>query len=133
TEDEFDNLLDELHGKGKFTGMPTAAVPGEEKSVAESDSITEQEFDNLLDELHGKGKFKPPASAQTVSVGADEITEEEFEALLDELHGKGKFAGASAATAASPEQPVVPKTDAAPQQVASPKPQQAAEPKKTEP
>ncbi len=58
TEDEFDNLLDELHGKGKFTGMPTAAVPGEEKSVAESDSITEQEFDNLLDELHGKGQVQ---------------------------------------------------------------------------
>ncbi|KRT55622.1 Chemotaxis protein histidine kinase CheA [endosymbiont of Ridgeia piscesae] len=133
TEDEFENLLDELHGKGKFTGMPTAAVPGEAQSAAESDSITEQEFDNLLDELHGKGKFKPPASAQAVSVGADEITEEEFEALLDELHGKGKFAGASAATAASPEQPVVPKTDAAPQQAASPKPQQAAESKKTEP
>ncbi len=24
TEDEFEALLDELHGKGKFTGLPTA-------------------------------------------------------------------------------------------------------------
>lgn len=54
TEDEFDALLDELHGKGKGPGIvPSNNKP---KAPAASDEITEDEFDALLDELHGKGK-----------------------------------------------------------------------------
>lgn len=104
TEDEFDALLDELHGKGKHGGVPK---PKDEKPAAatksDSDEITEEEFDALLDELHGKGKHggvpaqaaePAPAAQQSVTQSSSEdITEEEFDALLDELHGKGKHSG----------------------------------------
>jgi two-component system chemotaxis sensor kinase CheA len=61
TEEEFDNLLDELHGKGSFSTQKlqdeTLDTKKEEKEQVDSDDITEEEFDHLLDELHGKGKF----------------------------------------------------------------------------
>lgn len=92
TEQEFEELLDALHGKG---GSPThKKESGPAVSAAADDEITEEEFEKVLDELHGKGKFSidnvvsqtPPASADS-----GDITEEEFDKLLDELHGKGKF------------------------------------------
>ncbi|WP_404417045.1 chemotaxis protein CheW [Marinospirillum sp.] len=72
TEDEFDQLLDELHGKGKGPGAdvskdkkeaPKAAAPA---SGGNDDLITEDEFDQLLDELHGKGKG-PGAAPKSAS------------------------------------------------------------------
>ena len=52
TEDEFDSLLDELHGKGKGpTENKEKVAP-----ASGSEEITEDEFDQLLDDLHGKGK-----------------------------------------------------------------------------
>jgi two-component system chemotaxis sensor kinase CheA len=103
TEEEFEALLDELHGPGQFN--PTTAPSAGENA---GDEITEEEFEALLDELHGPGRFDPskvaaappPAAApspqenDTAAVvvgGGDEITEEEFEALLDQLHGPGRF------------------------------------------
>ncbi len=110
TEDEFEDLLDALHGKGKFsadklaTGDTKAADEEKpENKTTASDEITEEEFEQVLDQLHGKGKFsadklvsgetkaandKKPENKTTAS---DEITEEEFEQVLDKLHGKGKF------------------------------------------
>ncbi len=111
TEDEFEALLDELHGGGA-PGRPakpeTAAQKSESMNVApeqaaasDSEDITDDEFEALLDELHGKGQFggeSVPASApaapaeetNAVSSGDDEITDDEFEALLDQLHGSGQ-------------------------------------------
>ncbi|WP_418644017.1 chemotaxis protein CheA [Stutzerimonas kunmingensis] len=105
TDDEFESLLDQLHGKGQFSAAAGASMPAESEFVAAptSDEITDDEFEALLDQLHGKGKFEAapaepaaPASAEPVKGGgtagaADEITDDEFEALLDQLHGKGKF------------------------------------------
>ncbi len=109
TEEEFEALLDQLHGEGKFGGVPSAeavqaateTAPPKQKN--ESDEITEEEFDALLDELHGKGKHggvpkkttePAPAPKPASSQGdSDDITEEEFDALLDQLHGKGKHGG----------------------------------------
>lgn len=56
SEDEFEDLLDELHGKGSFSGENTspAASP---QLVNNSADISEEEFDQLMDELHGKGQF----------------------------------------------------------------------------
>jgi two-component system chemotaxis sensor kinase CheA len=96
TEEEFEELLDALHGKG---GSPTAAkssaTPPE--PVVDSDDITEEEFEALLDTLHGKGGSttspKKTALAPIPAADSGDITEEEFEKLLDELHGKGKFVG----------------------------------------
>ncbi len=110
TDDEFESLLDQLHGKGKFepaitaATTPAAAEPAIASSGAgASDEITDDEFEALLDQLHGKGKFEPATTAATAPAAAepaiassgagasDEITDDEFEALLDQLHGKGKF------------------------------------------
>ena len=68
TEDEFEALLDQIHGKGKHGGsaeseaeQPVAAAPATETSAEPAaaggdDLITDSEFEELLDRLHGKGK-----------------------------------------------------------------------------
>lgn len=94
TEDEFDNLLDELHGK---------AAPGAKASEPASDEITEDEFEQLLDELHGSGAPKG-AKTEADAKADDNITDSEFENLLDELHGVGK-GPATGAPAPVPEAP----------------------------
>jgi len=93
SEDEFESLLDELHGKSK--------APVINESLSNSDDlsgdITDDEFDSLLDELHGVGSFgavnqnspKQAVQSAAISTNDDEISDDEFEALLDELHGKG--------------------------------------------
>ena len=96
TEDEFERLLDELHGGGSVqptaVDEPQEAVPAEDSSVTDSDEISDDEFESLLDELHGQGAFSAgisdSASSATASA-SDEINDDEFESLLDELHGKG--------------------------------------------
>jgi two-component system chemotaxis sensor kinase CheA len=61
TEDEFDALLDDLHGKGKAPGVvhakpAPAAAAAAAMAAANSDDISEAEFEALLDQLHGNGK-----------------------------------------------------------------------------
>ena len=117
TEDEFDSLLDNLHGKGKFSAPSLADVSGSDdketppsKQAADPGDITEEEFDNLLDELHGKGQFSAADLHEEEKIEAvvssGDITEEEFDNLLDDLHGKGKFN--ASVTGTSPEQPSAP-------------------------
>lgn len=109
TEQEFDNLLDELHGKGQFSANNLgieAQAQDEEKAVeVNSGDITEEEFDKLLDELHGKGQFSVNNIQEDVDpepvMKTGDITEEEFDNLLDELHGKGNFKGTNAKNDAS--------------------------------
>ncbi len=119
TEDEFEALLDELHGSsapGKSSSAAAASNPSASAS-SDSDDITDEEFEALLDDLHGKGKFSAaedeapkaaPAPAPASSAGGDdEITDDEFEALLDQLHGSGQGPTAQASSPAkSPEPPV---------------------------
>ncbi|WP_278377990.1 MULTISPECIES: chemotaxis protein CheA [Stutzerimonas] len=139
TDDEFESLLDQLHGKGQFSATAGASMPAESEFVAAptSDEITDDEFEALLDQLHGKGKFEAapaepaaPASAEPAKGGgtagaADEITDDEFEALLDQLHGKGKFEPAVVETPAEPAAAVPIKP--------APKPAPAAAPAKAAP
>ncbi|KZN32948.1 chemotaxis protein CheA [Pseudoalteromonas luteoviolacea CPMOR-2] len=147
TEEEFESLLDELHGagkapapEGKTESAPQASTS--EPSNANDGDITDDEFDSLLDELHGVGQFgatqsepapaAPAASTPTppppaASAGGDdeEINDDDFEALLDELHGKGqapKNLESGAQESAEPAKPAA----AAP---ATPAPQPAATPK----
>ncbi|WP_024589940.1 MULTISPECIES: chemotaxis protein CheA [unclassified Pseudoalteromonas] len=137
TEDEFENLLDELHGKGQG--------PAVEKPVASSSDfngdITDDEFDSLLDELHGVGSFgevaskapeqsnavKAPvepakSSSNTANSSDDEISDDEFEALLDELHGKGTAPKSIESTPAV-KQPNIPAKPAAKASVPVKKPE----------
>ncbi|GFD72832.1 chemotaxis protein CheW [Alteromonas marina] len=112
TEDEFEALLDELHGSsapGRSSSATTEAPSASESkpaastasAISDSDDITDEEFEALLDDLHGKGQFsaneapavetKAPAAPASSSTGGDEeITDDEFEALLDQLHGSGQ-------------------------------------------
>jgi len=110
SEDEFEKLLDELHGKGTAPGSlssepePVAPVPNA-NAVSETGDITDDEFEKLLDELHGKGSAPgpvsetPPATASpeatapstnNASSDGDIMSDDEFEKLLDQLHGSGK-------------------------------------------
>lgn len=138
TEDEFEALLDQLHGSGsgptgaKNNTSETSAPAS--KPPASSDEISDDEFEDLLDQLHGSGKgpgkgsadsaAKPAASADKPPAGnSDVITDDEFENLLDQLHGSGKGptdAGKKPAEASKPAAPTPP--PAAPQ----PKPAAAA-------
>ncbi|MGL4829724.1 MAG: Hpt domain-containing protein, partial [Vibrio sp.] len=120
SEDEFEKLLDQLHGKGNAPGSqadqasPTSAViktaPISHSEM--SGDITDDEFEKLLDQLHGVGKgpslestepvapaksavpkatdAPKPAATKSTPGGDDLMTDDEFEKLLDELHGTGK-------------------------------------------
>lgn len=118
TEDEFERLLDELHGPSTSPSAKVDPVPSPSSNIASNnDEITDDEFESLLDELHGQGAFSANAPASSsVSAPApssDEINDQDFEALLDELHGKGNAPKGSASPATKPSsvpvQPVNPK------------------------
>lgn len=126
TEDEFERMLDELHGKN---GAPTSQAAPVSKAPAVAsgnDDITDDEFEAILDQLHGKGSFIPDAPTQSAAAAPapakastpkanDEIDDAEFEALLDQLHGKGNSpVAAAAATPAVEAKPPVVEPKAAP-------------------
>lgn len=118
TEDEFEALLDELHGDGApgvEDARPAEAAPAPAQSAAAGgdEDITDDEFEALLDQLHGEGQFggesepeaktseTAPAPVAQSGDSDDDITDDEFEALLDQLHGSGK--GPAAVTPAKKE------------------------------
>ena len=116
-EDEFEALLDALHGGGNSPSeiKKTPAAP----IVSASDDITDDEFESLLDELHGSGGFKASdaAPATTVATAApavdsDDISDDEFEKLLDELHGSGSGPGITAKATSVAAKPSTPKAAA---------------------
>lgn len=116
SEDEFEALLDKLHGSGKGPGKGVAQTNASPSSTAPTvtssggEEISEDEFEHLLDQLHGVGKGpgktaaagsaapaadtanKTAASRPVVGSGTESelITDSEFENLLDQLHGRGK-------------------------------------------
>lgn len=121
TDDEFEQLLDSLHGSNPVSAAP-ATAPAAVAAAPAGDEITDQEFESLLDQLHGKGKFaadaapapaRAPVAQGSAAPAGDEITDDEFEALLDQLHGKGSFDGAVAAPAAAAPVAVAAKAPAA--------------------
>ncbi|WP_337841082.1 chemotaxis protein CheA [Rheinheimera sp.] len=111
SEDEFESLLNELHGSDGAPGREKKLPPPATFELA-SDDITDDEFEAILDQLHGKGSFVPGESAAetaaakvpdtktpATAASGDDISEDEFESLLDQLHGKGKAPAAVAAKA----------------------------------
>ncbi|NRQ42277.1 chemotaxis protein CheA [Rheinheimera sp. YQF-2] len=139
TEEEFERMMDELHGKKgapAASSAPASPAPASPAAgTSGSDDITDDEFESILDQLHGKGSFipdsaaaagkdtAPPAASQDKAAkkSDDEIDDAEFEALLDQLHGKGKApvevaspAVAAAPVAAAPTKAVVAESKAAP-------------------
>ena len=155
TEDEFERLLDELHGasapgrsEAPKVAAPVVAAPV--VSASDNGDMTDEEFEAILDQLHGKGSFVPgetaaptpaaapsPTAAATVKVGSDsdDITDDEFESLLDQLHGKGKAPSVVAAAPKVEPAKSAPVSSSAPAKPATPaakaEPAKAAEPAKT--
>lgn len=152
TEDEFEKLLDELHGTGKAPLDADNEKPADVSSAAASDDITDDEFEKLLDELHGSGKGPAVDSTPVVSQSAapaapisrassssapsssaqgndDHITDDEFEKLLDDLHGSGKgpaVDNSAPVAAAEPAKAAVkPVTKSEPVQAPAPKAESA--------
>ena len=94
SEDEFERLLDELHGSGSTSTAKNVTEqvpdsPATSSTDGSSDEISDDEFESLLDELHGQGAFSADTSNSALSTSGDDIDDLEFEKLLDELHGKG--------------------------------------------
>ncbi|MDM5130135.1 chemotaxis protein CheA [Aeromonas piscicola] len=125
--DEFERLLDELHGVG---GAPT---PVASPVLTGTGDITDDEFEALLDQLHGQGQHSGAPETnplKSVQKEVDElIDDDEFERLLDELHGRGQGPKTSitppvAPTVATPE----PAAPVAPAPVAKPTPAPAPKP-----
>ena len=108
TDEEFESLLNDLHGKGEFAADNLESQAGNSyEENKKNDEITEDEFESLLDNLHGEGSFSannsvPESTKTDKKTGTyeenkkdDEISEDEFESLLDDLHGKGSFTTSS--------------------------------------
>ena len=110
-DDEFEALLDDLHGEGGAPGTPAGGGGG---------SIDDSEFEALLDTLYGRNGAPgaPTADAPAPAVaGKAGIDDDEFERLLDQLHGPGNGPGAAAPppTAAPAPVPPAPRAAAAPE------------------
>ncbi len=149
TDDEFEALLDQLHGEN----TPGSVQPVQQTSGGSeggSDEITDDEFESLLDQLHGGGAPKavtPTGEEKTGGAKEKEkndglITDDEFEELLDQLHGKGEPSAVTPVDASTPApentnktEPVVeksaPKSTAPAAKPAAKKKEKAAAPAET--
>ncbi len=78
SEEEFEKLLDELHGEGKFSVVEqtTETRKMDEADTGARDEISEDEFEALLDELQSqnKGAFtvKPNSNTERQVAGTDD-------------------------------------------------------------
>ncbi|NOX26677.1 MAG: chemotaxis protein CheA [Gammaproteobacteria bacterium] len=109
TDDEFEALLDNLHGEGKST------TPGDDvaASVSASDVISEDEFDSMLDDLYGSGPIggasaekSEPASVEAKSEAvAEDKPAEKMPVIAEEATPPAKPA------AKAKPKPPAPKTE----------------------
>ena len=86
SEDEFEALLDQLHGKGKGPNVEKV------KSVEKANSVETAKASSVSAPTESAKKDTPASSASKAG-GGELINDDEFEALLDQLHGKGKGPG----------------------------------------
>ena len=139
SEDEFERLLDDLHGSGNTpsaTSKSVAETPVAVSNTLDGDDMSEDDFESLLDELHGAGSFNSQANKtpdetsttaviENISVGLDgDIDEDDFEALLDQLHGTGNAPKANLSPPATIDKKVVDVTPV----IDKPKPVEQANP-----
>jgi two-component system chemotaxis sensor kinase CheA len=133
SDDEFERLLDELHGSGSPSPAKVKSDSDVSSNLNNSDDISDDEFESLLDELHGQGAFSVDISHSntksdnTSSASSDEINDDEFESLLDKLHGKGN-APKPGVTSSTPLPTSNEKTPAAEKPVSKPVPKPSAKP-----
>jgi purine-binding chemotaxis protein CheW len=138
TDDEFEALLDTLHGDAAPSAIvPVDAAPAPAPAAtlavapvragSEADLISDDEFEALLDTLHGDGAptavvpasaapvvpATPALAVSPIRADADVIDDDEFEALLDDLHG-GAAPTSRVAPSAAPAPVVKPAVPVAP-------------------
>jgi two-component system chemotaxis sensor kinase CheA len=102
SDDEFEALLDSLHGAGAGpkVSVEKKATPKKEKkttlavsnSKSNADEITDEEFESLLDDMHGKGK-------------GPKVTKDKQEAKSEKVE---PAATKEAKTAKKPDAPIAP-------------------------
>ena len=81
SEEEFEALLDQLHGQASQVGdvepvqpQPEIADPAILAPDSNSNEITDDEFEALLDQLHGNGRHQGlPAGAEQELAGTDHV------------------------------------------------------------
>jgi len=91
TDDEFENLLDEIHGKGKHSvaadNKPADAQKETQAAAAADDGlITDDEFEAMLDQMHGKNK----GPGSTAAAPEEEIKAQSPEAVQPQQEQKQK-------------------------------------------
>lgn len=82
TQDEFDDILDQLHGKGQFGDVAGKTVTDTKPDTSDSsdndsgsdDEISEDEFEALLDNLHGKGGGPSKGTPKSESSNTEQST-----------------------------------------------------------
>ncbi|MGY8870820.1 MAG: chemotaxis protein CheA [Pseudomonadales bacterium] len=101
TEDEFEALLNDLHGDGA-PGISTEPEIVESKGAADSGLISEDEFENLLDELqsHGQGAFASTEDAPA-AMPVEAAPAPIVEPVVSEPANTAKNTAATPATASS--------------------------------
>ena len=127
TDDEFEALLNDLHGKDNPIISESESKTGSYEEDKKNDEISEDEFEALLDNLHGEGSFSTDSTSSDNSAVSnddqkttsyeedkknDEISEDEFEALLDDIHGKGSFTAENKDKSESNKEPIKPESQA---------------------
>ena len=113
TEDEFEALLDQIHGSGKTapaadssvaeSKTAESAVVNEPSASGTDELITDSEFEDLLDRLHGQGKnpatanVTEPAKTETAKVEAPKAEAPKAEAPKPAVKAVAKSAKPPAA------------------------------------
>ena len=120
SEDEFEALLDQLHGSGQIdtsqntddgdskTEAPTATSDSKPAEQAvQSDEISDDEFESLLDDLHGEGKIdtsKATNSEPAAAVTPEPEKPQEADPAAETPKAEEKAPAPAAAPAAKQEQ-----------------------------
>jgi two-component system, chemotaxis family, sensor kinase CheA len=118
SEEEFEALLDQLHGKvsnvedvAPVVPQPEVAEPAATSPGSASNEITDDEFEALLDQLHGSGRHQGlPADTETASANAGSAA-----ASVAAKTSAAQSAPASKAAAAPERAVAVEKHDSAPE------------------
>jgi len=120
SDDDFEALLDQIHGQG---ASPSSVAPVIKESDDTATEMSDDDFEALLDELHGAGnkpgeaesadktekvvaKAKPAKKVDKKAAkgsSAEIMDDDDFDSLLDEIHGKGK--GPTAVNATEEDKP----------------------------
>lgn len=122
SDDEFEALLDQLHGAGKgpvvgSTVKSSASAAPAPAANSDSDSITDDEFEALLDQLHGAGNkpvvAQPKEDTPQIETDTSPAAKAQLDSLITDL--KKPAAAPGAVSPSAPKAPAKPApTKAAP-------------------